>query len=448
MRTRTLAVFACVAGAIFGCSDDDPMSPVSAVEIRLPMDSLFYGRSVRAAAVAIGDSATVEHAEFEWASSDTSIAVFDASGNILGVGVGTAMITARFEDREASFALRVVMQRADGGVSFEKGSFQISGQCAIATGGRVYCRRLTNVADSLQLFTPLPGGDGVAFTELHTALDSRCGLATTGAIHCWGRNGHWSFGTSRSIPTDTGPVAVITPLRFSTMTNAGHSAICAVNRADDVLYCWGHNDGNQLGREPTVGSDSVPAPVTGALKAKAVSGSNFQACALDLAGAAWCWAGTATALGIDQTTTQIRTPQPVMGGLTFTSITTSDAHRCAITTAGDAYCWGNNANGELGIGTTTPAPSAAPQQVLGGLKFKSISSSASITGVSVNGTCGITTSDDLYCWGAFTPAAIHDRIGARANTPFQIAPGVKFRALTRYFENVCGITTAGHAVCW
>jgi len=449
MRLLSHRLFAAGIGVTLfvtaSCSDTtDPGVQVATVLTRVPSDSLFYGQTMRALSVAVGDSATVAHAEIAWMSSDTAVAIVDATGTILGVGIGAATITASFGGKQDSFVVRVVLQRVDAGVAFADGSGSYAGQCALSSIGEVYCRT-TARSDPRQVYERMPGGEGLVFSSIHTALNSQCGLVTTGQIYCWGRNAHWIFASREPGRADDAPTAVKTDLRFKTMMTAGHSSICGVSAADDVLYCWGHNDLNQLGREPAVASDSVPAPVAGNIKAKMVSGSNSPACALDLAGAAYCWAGSAGELGIADTTGRIRTPMPVTGGLTFASIAAGDAHRCAIDPAGDAYCWGSNGDGALGIGTTVPPPDIGPQRVVGGLKFASLTPWWPGTS---SGTCGITLDGDLYCWGAFTPAAIHARIGARATTPYQIARGVKFRGLSRYFEDVCGITEEGHAVCW
>ena len=440
-------MLAAAGTALLSCDDStDPSDlAVTSVAVRLASDSLFYGQTARAIAVATGDSADAVQSHIEWSSSDTSVAVVSSAGMILGVGIGTAKITASVGGKTDDLNVRVVLQRFDGGVKFKDGSYSYASQCAISDDGAVYCRLLVTGSETDSVFRRMPGGEGLSFTSIHTALDSQCGLVTTGQIFCWGRNGHFVFASRVPTEARTAPVAVKTDLRFSTMMTAGHSSICAVNRVDDVLYCWGHNDSHQLGRAPLVSSDSNVAPVTGNLRARMVSGSNFPACALDLNGAAFCWGnflgGPSSLLGLDAAAVS-SVPAPVMGGMTFTEISNGESHRCALTLAGDAYCWGSNIVGQLGIGTTaTPAPNT-PQRVNGNLKFSHISVSFP------TGTCGITTDKDLYCWGEFTPAVIHERIGARALEPYQIARGAKFIALSRGLENVCAITTEGHAVCW
>lgn len=449
MRLLRIAPVLLGALVVTSCTDStDPADQaISSVAVSLAEDSVFYGQTGRATAIATGDSAQAAQSEIEWSSSDTTIAVVSSTGTVLGVGIGTATITASVRGKSDNLDIRVVLRRFDNGVSFKDGSYSYAGFCALSSDDAVYCRRLPDqTGDTLMPFVRMPGQDGLRFTQIHTALDSECGLVTTGQIYCWGRNGHFSFASLVPSEARTAPVAVKTDLRFSTMMSAGHSAICGVNRADDVLYCWGHNDSNQLGRGAVASSDSNVAPVTGNFRARAVSGSNFPTCALDMAGAAWCWGntnfigGSSTVLGVDAASDP-SAPAAVVGGMTFSAISNADDHRCALTTSGDAYCWGSNGKGQLGIGSTVTPTVAGPQRVAGTLKFSYLS-------VTSEQTCGITTDHDLYCWGDLTPASIRDRIGAKAQQPYQIAHGAKFIALSRSLSAVCAITVEGHAVCW
>src|SRR5262249_5563719 len=138
----------------------------------------------------------------------------------------------------------------------------------------------------------------------------------------------------------------------------------------------------------------------------------------------------------------VPTPQPVMGGMSFASIVPGEGDVCALTTSGDAYCWGSNTEGQLGIGSTAAPPDIGPQRVLGGLKFTSIAMSNGA------GRCGVTTDHDLYCWGKFMPEPISTHIGSRRTTPYQIAKGVKFLALSTELKETCAIAANGQALCW
>src|SRR5207249_5459576 len=57
-------------------------------------------------------------------------------------------------------------------------------------------------------------------------------------------------------------------------------------------------------------------------------------------------------------------PTAVTGGLTFAAVSAGTQHTCGVTTSDVVYCWGLNGNGQLGDGTVTnrlfPTPVAPP----------------------------------------------------------------------------------------
>jgi hypothetical protein len=72
-------------------------------------------------------------------------------------------------------------------------------------------------------------------------------------------------------------------------------------------------------------------------------------------------------------------------------------HTCLVATDNRAYCWGWNAMGQIGDGTTS-FDRPTPTLVAGGLSFRQISAGQ-------YHTCGVTTANRAYCWGAGTTTA-------------------------------------------
>jgi len=451
---RTLRrLAACSAAALtvagYGCTAERttaPPEPVISVALQSPNDSLFLGRSMQLIAAATGDSTIGVSPRFTWTSSDTNVVVVDTLGAVMAVGVGTATVRAELKGQRAQQTIRAVLQRADGGVTFTDGSANDSRSCALAAGA-VYCRANPSAADSTPQMIRMPGGMGLSFTKVEGSLHAVCALNADGRILCWGSNAHSLFARAGTVVTDTGPVAVNTARRFSQFTHGGHAQTCGIDSDDAIVYCWGHNDAYQLGRGFLSAQEATPEPVGGSLRATQVSTVNFATCLLDLAGGAHC-AGflnvNRRALGIDETNGPAERPLPVMGGMTFKSISAGDNGVCGISATDDAYCWGANASGQLGLGTNTTAPTG-PQRVLGGLKF------SKLTTVYRASTCGITLDGDVYCWGAFAPLSISSRLGERALRPYPLIKGVKFKAFTRSVATlsaVCGVTSDGRVLCW
>ncbi len=240
--------------------------------------------------------------------------------------------------------------------------------CGLDGMGRLYC------GASGEVLAP-----GVQFSQVSVGGTSRCALATTGVVYCWGDQstsgvalsdpGVSTCGSSQyAYPCVLQPTPIASTDRFSAIAS-GDFHHCALATSGQVL-CWG-GDPSSLGRGPDVADPQAPGPITGseqyrALAAagyrscgvtvggdlacwgsvpeivafpeptslKTVSLSSSSACVLDSTNAAWCWGGGGLGTGVDNDT-----PLPVLGNLTFTSITVGGRAACGIAGNG-AWCWG------------------------------------------------------------------------------------------------------------
>ena len=153
--------------------------------------------------------------------------------------------------------------------------------------------------------------------------------------------------------------------------SAGNAVTCAVHSVPYLqyfitqsnLYCWGDNSNGMLG----IGAGAAPETCTNNVGTN--YGTNFQVpCSTK--------------------------PLPVNVLRNFSSVSVGVNHVCALERgSGAAFCWGANGLGQLGIGTTvTSVTNFVPNSQVGSFAFSSISSGDSET-------CGITTTQDLVCWG-------------------------------------------------
>jgi alpha-tubulin suppressor-like RCC1 family protein len=118
----------------------------------------------------------------------------------------------------------------------------------------------------------------------------------------------------------------------------------------------------QLGDGSTTDSD-VPVAVdaSGVLAGKTltqITAGQLHACAVDAAGAAYCWGYNDYGELGDGSMTNSSVPvavdsSGVLAGKILTQITAGWDHTCALDNTGVAYCWGENGPGELGDGSTT-----------------------------------------------------------------------------------------------
>ena len=208
---------------------------------------------------------------------------------------------------------------------------------------------------------------GKTLIQVSSGDTSSCALDSSGAAYCWGDNGSGELGDG-SFTSSATPVAVGGVLGGRTLTQigVGDSYACALD-STGAVYCWGADDDGQLGdgsEGPIEGSD-VPVPVntSGVLAGKPItqiSVGTSGACALDAAGAAYCWGanfdgdfGNGTYDGSDVPVAAAS--GGALAGVPLSQIAMGERGACALDMSGDAYCWGEGDYGELGNGNTAAA---------------------------------------------------------------------------------------------
>jgi len=208
--------------------------------------------------------------------------------------------------------------------------------------------------------------------------------------------------------------------------------------SEDLLLVDGQTLPIKFRIELGASTDEGAAPVGETL------GAGFDhSCAVDAAGAAWCWGRNAYGqLGTGSTSPDpTTTPQQVSGMHTFRSVYAGHFHTCGLTTDGVAYCWGHNYYGQLGTSTTSmyePAPVA----VGGGHTFASLAPGSYFT-------CGLGTDGTIYCWGAGSQGQLGgDAYPYTQATPSAVVGGSSYVAVTTGQYHACGVATDGTAYCW
>lgn len=107
--------------------------------------------------------------------------------------------------------------------------------------------------------------------------------------------------------------------------------------------------------------------------------------------------------------------------LSFRMVSPGSQHTCGVTTDDRAFCWGAK---------HAPGGSVTPVELPGALRFNVVSSG-------LERTCGITTNERAYCW---------DGIGTAG--PVAVPGGRRFRQISVGDRHTCAVTPTDVAFCW
>ena len=479
---RQLRSFAFVAFLLFAgvlsCGGDGPATPGNSVAmliVSLSPSTLLVGQTGTATAAAFAaDGSAVTVTDIVWASGASTIATVSAAGLVTGVSTGQTQILATVSGKQAVATVTVSVSVPAlvpvSAVALSPTSASIlAGQTQQLTAttqdvsgktltGRVVTWTSSNVAiatvSSTGLVTAIAAGtatitstsegktatsaitvsSAISLSSIFAGYSNTCGLTSSGAAFCWGRNLAGQLGSS-STNTAGGPVPVPGSLSFSTVA-IGEAHMCGLTGSGKA-YCWGSNSEGQLG-DGTRTLQYAPVAVATSQSFASITAGAVHTCATQADGSAWCWGdGTHGQLGGSSGSL---TPFRVSGGVSFSSISAGERHTCGVSTAGAAYCWGENGYGELGDGTA--APRRVPTLVSSGVTFAAI-------GAGITSTCAVSTAGAAYCWGL---NGVFGKLGdgstASSLVPVPVAGGLSFTSVRPGVDHACGLTTSGIVYCW
>lgn len=258
-------------------------------------------------------------------------------------------------------------------------------------------------ADSSRVPVPVQGG--LSFSSISAGYGHVCAVTRSGEAYCWGGNLGGVLGTGVLGPGTqrAAPARVAGDVVFASIS-AGTTQSCGV-ATDGRGYCWGGGYGSvgvphlDPSRCPQGTPCAEPRPqlVSTELRFTSISAGNGFTCGVATSGAGYCWGGLFQpgqprqgVLG-NGSTAGSATPVAVAGGHRFSVVEAGTRAACALDAAGAAYCWGGNGMGELGIGTMDDRAHPAPQAVDGGIRFRALSLGEA--------SCGVAADSALYCWG-------------------------------------------------
>ncbi len=192
-------------------------------------------------------------------------------------------------------------------------------------------------------------------------------------------------------------------------------------------------------------SPALAVQATAALSFRQISAGMYHSCGVTYDDVAYCWGADGVGqLGDGAVNTSQRTrPVPVAGGLRFLMVSAGFDHSCGVTTQNQVYCWGGNARGQLGDGSfhDRSTPVLVSGQPPLSLRFRFVSAG-------YVHTCAIHLSDSAWCWGNNDNGRLGDGTTTERLTPTPVTGGLLFRRIAAGGFHTCGVTTDSRAYCW
>ena len=285
--------------------------------------------------------------------------------------------------------------------------------CALDTSGAAWCwglllRDVASAPERQSTPEPVRVPGGHVFTAI-TAGDYAhvCALDGSGKAWCWGSDEYGELGDAGGASAGSNtPVPVRGEHVFSAIS-AGGRRTCALDNAGKA-WCWGGNgESGQLGTGSTAASVDSPVAVVGGRIFASLDAGQSHTCGVDDDGKAWCWGSeeygklgnpVKVATDMEDSATR-RFPVAAGSGHRFVTISAGMNRTCAVDEAGAAWCWG--------VGTSPPDPSPEPGSdgdqgfsweptptlVSGGHRFESVAVGSTVT-------CAVERGGRSWCWGA------------------------------------------------
>ena len=475
-------------------------TPVASVSIAPDSDTLAEGDSTTLQATALDSAGSPLAARgFIWQSMDTGIAyvvpLLINTARVTASHAGVTWIVGASEGRRDSAAIRVVhlpvtevVVSIDSATILLHNSVSVGATTRDSAGGNLVSRQIhwstTNPAvavptpdtGSLVTVTILASGvagvvatsegksdtafitgEEVTYTSIGSGILGTCATTADSLVFCWSE-GSAPTAPAMKLPLGTitvgqnhlcglangtaycgaspGTLTAVPGGHAFTSVAAGSFHTCAI-AADSTAWCWGLNDGGQLGDSSLLDSPT-PVQVAGSHRFIAISAGAETSCGLVFGGTVFCWGQNFDGvLGTGDATSFVPYPRPVAGGMTFTTISMGLLHACALRSGGQAYCWGDNQYDQLGTGAADSVPTA----VSGGLTFVAIKAGASFS-------CGSDAGGIGYCWGDNSRGQLGNPLTlVTSSTPVVVSGGLTFQTFGGGFHDNCALTTNG-AYCW
>lgn len=323
--------------------------------------------------------------------------------------------------------------------------------CAIKADGAVECWGANDLGqlgmmDIKMSTTPVEvAGFGPADpAEAISARLQTCVLRTDGSVGCWGDNAGGKINyLNPDVPTF--PLGEATWVDPSTRIGAGGTHTCAGQGVGSPIQCWGANNFGQLSGPggPAPQSATVPGDFTPWV----IALGDTHSCVSGLTGELLCWGNNASGqLAMNPAVTASTSTPTVMPVDLIGSVAVGAGHSC-VRIGETVQCWGNNADGQVGDGTG--ATTFTPTTVI----FPEGTAAVTDLVAADDHTCAVVATGEVLCWGGNESgeiALVGDKQGddSFSLNPRETKVDFPVAQLATGTTHSCALSTSGQVYCW
>jgi alpha-tubulin suppressor-like RCC1 family protein len=275
--------------------------------------------------------------------------------------------------------------------------------------------------------TPTQSDARTDWTEISAASSHACAQTAAGSTECWGLNSFGELANGMPQDQDTPQVAsgTYSAIALGTYTFAGLVA-------DGSLWL--------SGLFPNLSATTlVPTSYAPTGSTKAVSIGNQHGCRIQSDNTLVC--GGLNNRGQLGDNTYVNKEAVVLGG-TWGVIAAGPSSTCGVTLGGQLQCWGRNDTGQLGTGNTNDAPTPQPVALPGA------TGPATVLALGSDFTCAVTSTSELYCWGAGGQGQLGTGAPSASTTPVRVGTASDWRHVSAGDIHACAIKRDNTLWCW
>jgi len=301
------------------------------------------------------------------------------------------------------------------------------------------------------------------FLRIATGETHACGITGRGELFCWGMSQRGAIAAAPALQDcaaqfGTGITCSTTPVRSTNLRPAditvGAMHSCSLE-GDGTAYCWGANFYGQVGTGSSLDAPT-PTPVAGGHKFLQLVAGRMHTCGITTSHDAYCWGWDhAGQLGTGDVSSErceffgddpcSRTPRLVVGGHQWVQLDATDRATCGITTSEEVYCWGLDVGGSDGLycqmADNLAGCTRTPILESGTRSFR-------VTHIGDVHRCEQSNGGEVECWGANYFGAFGNGTTSYSATPVPAAGGAAYSTFVSGRSSACGLSSDGRAQCW